>query len=122
MPGGYVVGEAGDGLEFDGFEGCAGNLRFGGVLRWVEKAAEGDGDLFAEDEAEFAGEVMLTADPRFICGRSEIEDGVAPDRRRGKAGDEPKQRFPLESGIVGVFHRGRDGIEERHVQELVYRL
>jgi hypothetical protein len=80
LPGGYVVGEAGDGLEFDGFEGCAGNLRFGGVLRGVEEAAEGDGDLLAEDKAEFSGELMLVGDPRLVGGGFEIEDGVAADR------------------------------------------
>lgn len=88
MPGGYVVGEAGDGLEFDGFEGCAGNLRFGGVLRWVEKAAEGDGDLFAEDEAEFAGKLVLVGDPGLVCGGFEVEDDVAAYGGRGETGDE----------------------------------
>jgi hypothetical protein len=88
LPGGYVVGEAGDGLEFSGFEGCAGDLRFGGVLRGVEEAAERDGDLLAEDEAEFAGEVMLTADPHLIGGWTKVEDGVAADGGRGEAGDE----------------------------------
>ena len=48
LPGGYVVGQAGDGLEFVGFKGCAGDLRLGGELRGVEEAAEGDGDLLGE--------------------------------------------------------------------------
>ena len=55
LPGGDVVGEAGDGLELGGFKGCAGDLGFGGELGGVEEAAAGDGDLLQEDEAEFGG-------------------------------------------------------------------
>jgi hypothetical protein len=38
---------------------------FGGELRGVEEAAERDGDLFGEDEAEFGGELMLKWRSRF---------------------------------------------------------
>ena len=115
LPGGDVIGEAGDGLEFYGFKGCAGYLCLGGVLRGIEEAAEWDGDLLAEDEAELAGEVVLTADPGFVRGWTKVENRVAADGGRGEAGDERQQRLPLEGGVVGMFNRGRDGIEERHL-------
>ena len=69
LPRGDVVGEPGDGLEFIGFEGRAGDLRFGGVLRGIKEAAEGDGDLFGQDKAEFAGELMLMRNPGFVGRR-----------------------------------------------------
>ena len=118
LPGGDVVGEAGDGLQLIGFKGRAGNLRLGGQLRGVKEAAEGDGDLLGQDEAEFSGELVLEGDPGFVCGGLEREDRVAADRRRGKAGDQSQQRLPLESGKVSVFDRRRDGIEQRHTQTL----
>ena len=118
LPGGYVVGEAGDGLELGGFEGSTGNLRLGGELGGVEKAAEGDGDLFGKQEAQFSGEGMLLADPLLVSGGSQSEDSFTADRGRGKAGDEGEQRLPLEGGEVGVFDGRRNGIEERHLQAL----
>ena len=120
LPGGYVVGEAGDGLELGGFKGGAGDLCFGGELGWVEQAAAGDGDLLGEDEAELGGEAVLAADPGVVGGGAEVEDGVAADGRSGLAGDEGEERLPFEGGEVGVFYRVRDGVEERHVQVLVY--
>jgi hypothetical protein len=88
LPGGYVVGEASYGLEFGGFKGRAGDLRFGGVLCGVEEAAEGDGDLLDEDEAEFGGELMLVGDPGLVGGGAEIEYGLAANRGCGEIGDE----------------------------------
>ena len=114
LPGGDVVGEAGDGLEFGGFEGGAGNLCLGGELRGIEEAAERDGDLLAEQQAKFAGELVLARDPRLVGGGAEGEDGFAADGGCGEAGQEREQRLPLEGGSVGVFDRGRDGIEQRH--------
>jgi hypothetical protein len=75
-------------LEFNGFKGCAGDLRFGGVLRGVEEAAAGDGDLLDEDEAEFAGELVLMGDPGLVGGGAEVEDGVTAYGGCGEAGDQ----------------------------------
>ena len=93
------------------FEGRAGNLRFGGVLRGVEEAADGDGDLLFKQQAKLAGELVLAGDPFFVGGGLEIENRVAADGRSGKAGDESQQRLPLESGKVGV--RTGDGMGSR---------
>ncbi len=88
-------------------------------MRGVEEAAEGDGNLLGKQQAEFTGELVLVGDPGFVSRRLEIENCVAAHRRRGKAGDEGKQRLPLEGGKVGVFDWRRDGIEQGHgVQEL----
>ena len=119
MPRGYVVGEAGDCLEFICFKRGAGDLRFGGELGGVEEATEWDGDLLGQNEAEFSGELVLVGDPDLVSGWAKIENRVAADWGRGKAGDEGQQRLPLESGEGGVFDRRRNGIEEGHVvQEL----
>jgi len=115
LPGGYVVGEAGDGLQFGGFKGCAGYLGFGGVLRGVKESAERDGDLLAEGEADFAGQLVLEGDPGLVGARLEVEDGGATDGGCGETGDEGEERVPLEGGEVGVFDGRRDGIEEGHV-------
>ena len=48
----------------------------------------------------------------------QIENRVAANGRGGKAGNQSQQRLPLEGGKVGVFDRRRNGIEQRHVQEL----
>jgi hypothetical protein len=116
LQGGYVVGETGYGLELDGFKGCARDLSFGGVLRGVEEAAEGTGNLLGKHQAEFGGELMLVGDPKLVGGGAQIEDGVTPHGGRGETGDERQQRLPFEGAVVGVFNRGWDGIEERHAQ------
>ena len=66
MPGGDVVGEAGDGLELCGFKGGAGNLCLGCELGGVEEAAERNGDLLAEEQAKFACELVLEGDPGLV--------------------------------------------------------
>jgi hypothetical protein len=114
LPGGHVVGQAGDGLQFVGFERRAGNLRLGGVLRGIEEAADGNGNLLFEQQAKLAGELVLAGDPGFVGRGLEVENRVAADGRGGKAGDQSQQRLPLESGKVGVFNRRRNGIEQRH--------
>ena len=114
LPGGDIVGEAGDGLEFGGFECGFGNLGFGGELGGVEKAAEGDGDLLFEQKANFAGELVLAGDPGLVGRGLEGEDGGAADGARGESGNEGQERFPLECGAVGVGDGRRDGVEERH--------
>jgi len=48
-------------------------------LRGIEKAAKWDGDLLAEEKAEFAGELMLAGDPRLVGGGAESEHGLAAD-------------------------------------------
>jgi hypothetical protein len=55
---------------------------------------------------------MLVSDPGVIGGW--VEDGVAAHGRGSEAGDKCEERLPLEGGEVGVFYRGRDGVEERH--------
>ncbi len=67
LPGGNIVGQAGDGLEFGGFERSAGDLGLGGKLGGIEKSAEGNGDLLRKKKAEFAGELMLARDPGLVC-------------------------------------------------------
>jgi hypothetical protein len=66
LPGGYVVGEAGDGLELGGFEGSAWDAGFVGDLSGVKEAAEGDGYLFAEKQAELGNELVLVGYPGFV--------------------------------------------------------
>ena len=119
LPGGDVVGEAGDGLELGGFEGCAGDAGFVGYLGRVEEAAERDGDLFAEQEAEFGDELVLGGDPGLVRGGPEGEDGLAADRRARKASNQSKEKIPLEGGGVGVLNGRRDGIEEGHGATLI---
>ncbi len=120
LPGGYVVGETGDGLEFFGFEGRLGNLRLGGELGGIEEAAERDGDLLCKQQAHFAGELMLARDPGLVGGRAQSENGCAANRRCGEASHQGEQRLPLERGEIGILHRRRDGIEQRHSHDLSY--
>lgn len=114
MPRGDVVGKARDGLQFGGFESGVGDAGLGGELRGIEEAAKRDGNLLLKHEADFAVEGMLGADPLFIGGRTNGEEGIAADGGGGEGGDEGEQRLPLEGGEVGVFDRRRNGIEERH--------
>ena len=116
LPGGDVVGEAGDGLELGGFEGCAGDLRFGGELGGIEEAAEGDGDLFGEKEAEFGGELMLASDPVLVGGGAEVEDGWRPTGEAAKPATRASSGSHSRAARVGVFDGGRDGIEQGHGQ------
>jgi hypothetical protein len=116
LPGGYVVGQTGYGLQFGGFKGCARNLSFGGVLRRVKEPAEWNRDLLGEHQAEFARELMLVRDPNLVGRWAQIQDGVASHGRSGETRHQRQQRFPLKGAVVGVFNRGRDGIEERHAQ------
>ena len=114
LPGGDVVGQSRDGLQFVGFQRRAGNLRLGGVLRGVEESADGDGGLLFQQQAQLAGELMLAGDPLFVGGGLEVENRLPANRRGGKAGDQRQQRLPLEGGKVGVLDRRRDGIEQGH--------
>ena len=93
LPGGDVVGEAGDGLEFGGFKGGAGDLRLGGELRGVEEAAEGDGDLLVEKQAQFAGELMLAGDPCLVGGGAESRGWL-----RGRRGTRRSRQRNASSG------------------------
>jgi hypothetical protein len=90
LPGGNVVGQPGNGLEFIGLKRSAGNLRLGGQLRGIEKATQGNRNLLAKKEAKFFGQLMLAADPGFVGGGLQIEDGVPADRGRRKSRDERK--------------------------------
>ncbi len=116
LPGGDVVGEAGDGLQFGSFESDFGDARLVGELGGIEEAAERDGDLLLDQKADFAGELMLVRDPCLVSGGLEGENGRAADRRSGETGHQRQQRLPLESGEVGVRDGRRDGIEQRHGQ------
>ncbi len=108
LPGGDVVRQAGNGLQFGGFKGGAGDLRLCGELRGVEEAAKWDGNLLAQQEAHLAGELVLTGDPRFVGGRMQREDRSSAYRRCGKTRDKGKQRLPLESGGVSVLRPGTE--------------
>ena len=101
-------------MELGGFECGAGYLCLGGELGGIEEAAEGNGNLFAEEKAQFAGELVLARDPRLVGGGTEGEDGFAADGGCGVCAEESEKGLPLEGGCVGVFYRGRDGIEQRH--------
>ncbi len=114
LPGGDVVGDAGDGLQFIGLKGGAGDMGLGGKLGGIEESAEGDGNLFAEEETEFAGELVLAGDPRFIGGGLKVKDGGAAHGRGGKTGHQSQKRLPLKCGKVGVGNGRRNGIEEGH--------
>ena len=114
LPGGDVVGQAGDGLQLAGFERRAGNLRLGGVLGGIEEAADGDGGLLLKKQAQLFGELVLAGDPGFVGGGLEVENRLTTDRRGGKTGDQRQKRLPFESGKVGELHRRRNGIEQGH--------
>ncbi len=105
LPGSDVVGEAGDGLEFGGFEGCAGDLRLGGELRGVEQAAERDGYLLGEEQADLAGELMLAGDPWLVGRGPEREDGLAADGRGGIAGRGRRAAAPIRGRRSRRFRR-----------------
>ena len=102
LPRGDVVGQPRDGLQFGGFQRRAGNLRLGRELRGIEEAAQRNGDLLVEQQADFAGELMLARDPVLVGRRLKREDRLAADGRSGKSGNEREQRLPLEGGEVGV--------------------
>jgi len=61
---------------------------------------------------------VLAADPIFVDGRVQREDRLAAYRRRGETGNQRQKRLPLERGKISVLGRRRNGIEERHLQEL----
>ncbi len=67
--------------------------------------------LLFEEQAQFAGELMLEGDPGFVGGGFEIENRLTANRGRGKARDESQQRLPFESGKVGV--KTGDGMGSR---------
>jgi hypothetical protein len=111
------VGQAGNGLELIGFKSSAGDMGLSGQLRGIEKAPERNKNLLAEEKANFFGQLMLAVDPGPVGGGLQIENCVSADRRRRKSRNEREQRFPLQSGIIGVFNWRRDGIEQGHVQK-----
>ena len=88
---------------------------------WVgsKRPPNGNGDLLLEEKTKLGGEAVLGGDPGFVGGGSEGENGVAADRRRGKAGDEGQKRLPFEGDEVGGFDRRRDGIEKWHAGTMV---
>ena len=88
-----------------------------GQLGGVKEAAEKDGNLLAQKQADLACELMLAADPGFVGGGLEIEDRMPAYRRAAKPIPEPATA-PTRASIVGMFNRRRDGIEKGHTQEL----
>jgi len=108
------VSQAGDGLQFGGLERDLRNARLVGKLDGIEQPTERDRDLLLDEQAHFAGELVLAGDPVGIGGWAEAENGRTADRRGGKAGHEREQRLPLESGEVGIGNRRGDGIEQGH--------
>ena len=86
LPRRHVISQSGDSLQLVGFERRAGNLGFRSQLGGIEEAAEGDGNLFAQRQADLACELMLASDPGFVCRGFEIEDRVPAHGRGGKAG------------------------------------
>ena len=91
MPGGHIVGQPGYGLQLIGFESRSRYLGLRGQLRGVEETAERDGNLLGEHEAHLAGELMLAADPGFVCRGFEIEDRVPAHGRGGKTGHQQQE-------------------------------
>ena len=114
LPGGHVVGQAGDGLQLIGFQGRAVNLRLGRLLRGIEETADGDGSLFFEQQAKLAGKLMLACNPFFIGGGLEVKNSLPSHRRGSKRRTKREKCLPLESGKVGVQHRRRNGIKQGH--------
>ena len=66
LPTGHVVGQPRHGLQFVGLQGRAGNARLGGQLRGIKEAADRNGNLVAEQQPQFASQLMLARDPLFV--------------------------------------------------------
>ncbi len=120
LPRSDIVREPGDCLQFLGFQSRIGNPRFGREFRGIEEPAQRNGHLLGKHQADFARQPMLPRDPVFVDGRAHGENRGPTDGRCGKTGDKGEQRLPLESGEVGILNRGRNGIEQRHAQQLSY--
>ena len=102
LPGGDIVGQAGDGLQLAGLKSCAGNLRLCGKLRGVEQAAEGDRYLLGEEQAHLGGQ--LRAGGRSMLRRSK---GGARESLRGR----PATRQSLPRAPAAAPTQGR---QSRH--------
>ena len=87
-------------------------------MRGIEETAERNGDLFCKDQPYFGGQLVLAPDPLFIARRMQREDRFAADRGRGEARHEREERLPFKRDQIGVLDHGRNGIEERHLQQL----
>jgi hypothetical protein len=101
LPGGDVVGEAGDGLQLFGFEGGVGDLDL--AASWVGSKRPPRGwRLRIEEEAEFGDELVLVVDPGLVGGGDEGLDPFAAGFGDGVAGEEGEERLPLEGTGVEV--------------------
>jgi hypothetical protein len=58
--------------------------------------------------------MVLARDPRLVGGGTEGEQRFAADGGHSVSAEKSEERLPLEGSGVGVFDRGRNGVEQRH--------